>query len=130
MAKSDFCDDVSFYCRDYLQLFWCSGIGEHLLYSAFGDEELMENHIKTYNNMRCNLKMSRHSLLDSHLDFSPANCGTLSDEHGERFHQYFNHVKAVPELEQNGAQQCLQTIAGHRQEMILQPSIKASSKKA
>jgi len=25
--------------------------------------------------------------LSSHLDFFPENCGSLSDEHGERFHQ-------------------------------------------
>jgi len=26
--------------------------------------------------------------LSSHLDFFPKNCGSMSDEHGERFHQY------------------------------------------
>jgi len=25
--------------------------------------------------------------LSSHLDFFPENCGSVSDEHGERFHQ-------------------------------------------
>ena len=27
--------------------------------------------------------------LSSHLDFFPENCGSVSDEHGERFHQNF-----------------------------------------
>jgi hypothetical protein len=26
-------------------------------------------------------------MIHSHLDFFPDNCGTVSDEHGERFHQ-------------------------------------------
>jgi hypothetical protein len=26
-------------------------------------------------------------MLQSHLDFFPDNCGMVSDEHGERFHQ-------------------------------------------
>ena len=49
-------------------------------------EELMENLIKAYKNMGYNMSLKIH-FLDSHLDFFPVNCGAVSDEHGERFHQ-------------------------------------------
>jgi hypothetical protein len=31
--------------------------------------------------------------LDSHLEFFPANLGTVSDEHGERFHQDISNME-------------------------------------
>ena len=31
--------------------------------------------------------------LDSHLDYFPDNCGAVSDEHGERFHQKISDVE-------------------------------------
>jgi len=34
----------------------------------------------------CNISVKIH-FLSSHLDFFPENCGSVSDEHGERFHQ-------------------------------------------
>ena len=49
-------------------------------------EELVENLIKAYKIMGCNMSLKIH-FLDSHLAFFPANCGAVSDEHGERFHQ-------------------------------------------
>jgi anion-transporting ArsA/GET3 family ATPase len=32
-------------------------------------------------------------MLQSHLDFFPDNCGMVSDEHGERFHQEIATMK-------------------------------------
>jgi hypothetical protein len=34
----------------------------------------------------CNMSLKMHFLF-SHLDFFPLNCGAVSDEHGNRFHQ-------------------------------------------
>ena len=31
--------------------------------------------------------------LHSHLDFFPENCGVVSDEHGERFHQQISNME-------------------------------------
>ncbi len=36
--------------------------------------------------MGCNMSLKTH-FLDSHLNFFPSNCGAVSDEHGQRFHQ-------------------------------------------
>ncbi|GBL79492.1 hypothetical protein AVEN_92647-1 [Araneus ventricosus] len=43
--------------------------------------------------MRCNMSLKIH-FLDSHLEFFPENLGTLSDEHGERFHQDISNMGA------------------------------------
>ena len=48
--------------------------------------ELVEHTIDSYKNMGCNMSLKIH-FLHSHLDFFPSNCGDVSDEHGERFHQ-------------------------------------------
>ena len=48
--------------------------------------ELMKHMIDSYKNMGCNMSLKIH-FLRSHLDFFPLNCGDVSDEHGERFHQ-------------------------------------------
>ena len=42
--------------------------------------------LRTYQELGCNMSLKIH-FLDSHLDFFPSNCGAVSDEHGERFHQ-------------------------------------------
>ncbi|KDR23684.1 hypothetical protein L798_11159, partial [Zootermopsis nevadensis] len=31
--------------------------------------------------------------LHSHLDFFPSNCGAVSDDHGERFHQDISAIE-------------------------------------
>ena len=48
--------------------------------------DLVEHMINSYKNMGCNMSLKIH-FLDSHLDLFPSNCGDVSDEHGERFHQ-------------------------------------------
>lgn len=42
--------------------------------------------LRTYQELGCNMSLKIH-FLHSHLDFFPTNCGSVSDEHGERFHQ-------------------------------------------
>jgi len=39
-----------------------------------------------YEQLGCNMLLKMHFLF-SHLDFFPLNCGAVSDEHGEHFHQ-------------------------------------------
>ncbi|GBM80409.1 hypothetical protein AVEN_166261-1 [Araneus ventricosus] len=43
--------------------------------------------------MGCNMSLKIH-FLHSHLDFFPENFGTVSDEHGERFHQDISNMGA------------------------------------
>jgi len=48
-------------------------------------EELV-NLLQSYQKLGCNMSLNIH-FLQSHLDFFPENCGAVSDEHRERFHQ-------------------------------------------
>jgi len=49
-------------------------------------EELVNNLLQSYQKLGCNMSLKIH-FVHSHLDFFPENCGEVSDEHGERFHQ-------------------------------------------
>ena len=49
-------------------------------------EELVNNLLQSYQQLGCNMSLKIH-FLHSQLDFFPENCGAVSDEHGERFHQ-------------------------------------------
>jgi len=49
-------------------------------------EELVNNLLQSYQKLGCNMSLKIH-FLHSHLDFFLENCGAVSDEHGERFHQ-------------------------------------------
>jgi hypothetical protein len=49
-------------------------------------EELVNNLLQSYQKLGCNMSLKIH-FLQSHLDFIPENCGAMSDEHGEHFHQ-------------------------------------------
>lgn len=55
-------------------------------------EELVQNLLVAYKNMGCNMSLKIH-FLHSHLDFFPENCGDVSDEHGERFHQEISAIE-------------------------------------
>ena len=46
----------------------------------------IEKLLKSYGDMGCRMSLKIH-FLHSHLNFFPPNLGTVSDEHGERFHQ-------------------------------------------
>ena len=47
---------------------------------------LVENMLDNYSNIGANMNIKVH-FLDSHLHRFPENCGDVSDEHAERFHQ-------------------------------------------
>jgi len=49
-------------------------------------EELVNNLLQSYRKLGRNMSLKIH-FLHSHLDLFPGNCGAVSDEHGERFHQ-------------------------------------------
>jgi len=62
-------------------------------------KKLVDNLLHAYYNLGCNMSLKIH-FLHSHLDFLPANCGAVSDEHGEPFHQDI----AQMERDSSGAQ--------------------------
>ena len=49
-------------------------------------KDLVNDMLGLFHEFGCNMSLKIH-FLDSHLDFFPDNCGMVSDEHGERFHQ-------------------------------------------
>jgi hypothetical protein len=49
-------------------------------------KDLVEERLSSYQKLGCNMSMKIH-FLSSHLDFFSENCGSVSDEHGECFHQ-------------------------------------------
>jgi len=49
-------------------------------------EELVNNLLQSYQKLGCNMSLKIH-FLHSHWIFFPENCGVVSDEHGECFHQ-------------------------------------------
>jgi len=55
-------------------------------------EELVNNLLQSYQKLGCNMSLKIH-FLHSHFDFIPENCGAMSDEHGERFHQDISSVE-------------------------------------
>jgi hypothetical protein len=55
-------------------------------------EELVNNLLKSYQKLCCNMSLNIH-FLQSHLNFSPANRGAVSDEHGERFDQDISSIE-------------------------------------
>ena len=48
-------------------------------------KDLVED-LSSYQKLGCNMSLKIH-FLSSHLVLFPENCGSVSDEHGERFHQ-------------------------------------------
>ena len=67
---------------------------------------LVEHMIDSYKNMGCNMSLKIH-FLHSHLDFFPSNCGDVSDEHEEHFHQDTVKEKSRKNgTKENGAHQC------------------------
>jgi len=55
-------------------------------FKAGNYRELVQDLVYSYEQLECNMSL-KMPLLFSHLDFFPLNCGDVSDEHGERFHQ-------------------------------------------
>ena len=46
----------------------------------------------SYKQLGCNMSLKMH-FLNSHLDFFPTNCGEVSDEHDECFHQDISMIE-------------------------------------
>lgn len=55
-------------------------------------KENVDNLLIGLDNMGANMSLKIH-FLDSHLDFFAENCGAISDEHGERFHQEIMYIE-------------------------------------
>ncbi|GBN96993.1 hypothetical protein AVEN_58281-1 [Araneus ventricosus] len=55
-------------------------------------EDLVGDMVKCFRVICCNTSLKLH-VLDSHLNFFPQNLGTISDEHGERFHQDISMIE-------------------------------------
>jgi hypothetical protein len=55
-------------------------------------EELVNNLLRSCQQLGCNMSLKIH-FIHSHLDFFPENCGAVSDEHGEHFHQDISSVE-------------------------------------
>jgi hypothetical protein len=55
-------------------------------FKAANFRELVQDLVDSYKQLECNMSLKIHFLF-SHLDFFPLNCGGVSDEYGERFHQ-------------------------------------------
>ena len=79
-------------------------------------DELVNNRWQSYQKLGCNLSL-KIQFLHSHLDFFPQNCGAVSDEHGERFHQDISSVRR--DMKGNGTVLCSPTTAGLWQGMPL-----------
>jgi len=55
-------------------------------------EELVNKLLQSYQKLGCNISL-KINFLHSHLDIFSENCGAVSDEHGERFHQDFSSME-------------------------------------
>jgi hypothetical protein len=55
-------------------------------FKAENFRELVQELVDSYEQLECNMWLTMHFLF-SHLDFFPLNCGSVSDEYGEHFHQ-------------------------------------------
>ena len=65
-------------------------------------EELVNNLSQIYQKLGCNMALKIH-FLHSHLDFFPKNCGVVSDENGERFHQDISSMEKRYQGKRNSA---------------------------
>ena len=59
---------------------------------ADNQKDFVENLLSAYETLGCGMSLKIH-FLHSHLDFFPEDCGTVSDKHGERFHQDISTMK-------------------------------------
>jgi hypothetical protein len=50
--------------------------------------------LTAFRNIGCNMSIKMHYLL-SHLSWFTENLGSMSDEHGERFHQDLKEMKTI-----------------------------------
>ena len=62
-------------CKDFL--------GNH---RSLNYRDIVQELLQSYEALGCKMSLKVHFLM-SHMDFFPDNMGSVSDEHGERFHQ-------------------------------------------
>ena len=75
-------------------------------------KHLMNTTLQNFHKMKVNMSLKIHILL-SYLDFIPENLGTVSDEHGERFHQ------DIAEIEQRyQGKWSVNVLAGYRSSLM------------
>jgi hypothetical protein len=55
-------------------------------------KEIVRNMLDKFKLLGCNMSLKLH-FLASHLDYLPPNLGAVSEEQGERFHQYLINVE-------------------------------------
>ncbi|GBM35559.1 hypothetical protein AVEN_106778-1 [Araneus ventricosus] len=70
--------------KNFVKAMDCEGSGLQYLRLKFP---------KVYKTMGCNMSLKIH-FLHSHLEFYPENLGSVSDEHGEQFHQAISNMGA------------------------------------
>ncbi|GBN86114.1 hypothetical protein AVEN_76410-1, partial [Araneus ventricosus] len=68
-----------------------------------------------FQDLDCTMSL-KINFLDSHLNFFSDNCGQVSDEHGERFHQDIANMEK--RYQGIGPQQCWLTTVGRSSEML------------
>ena len=72
-------------------------------------DEFVNNLLQSYQKLGCSMSLKTH-FLHPHLDFFPENCGAVSDEHGEGFHQDISSMEK--RYQGNGTVLCSPTTAG------------------
>ncbi|GBM11116.1 hypothetical protein AVEN_242996-1 [Araneus ventricosus] len=70
--------------KNFVKAMDCGGSGFQYLRLKFP---------KVYKTMGCNMSLIIH-FLHSHLEFYPENLGSVSDKHGEQFHQAISNMGA------------------------------------
>ncbi|GBM66809.1 hypothetical protein AVEN_21709-1 [Araneus ventricosus] len=71
----------------------CSKIPKAMDCGGSGFQYLRLKFPKVYKTMGCNMSLKIH-FLHSHLEFYPENLGSVSDEHGEQFHEDISNMGA------------------------------------
>jgi hypothetical protein len=55
-------------------------------------KDIVQNLLENLKNLGCNMSLQLH-FLHSHLDYFAQNLGSVSEEHGERFHQDIREIE-------------------------------------
>ena len=105
---------------------WQNNIPEQIYLGNFRSEnyrELVSEMIKNYKIMGYTTNMCKNiHFLHSHLDFFPESLSTVSDEHGERFHQDIVEMERHYQRKWCPNTICWQTTVEHWREMLLKQS--------
>jgi hypothetical protein len=61
---------------------------------AGNNRDMVADLVQSYKAMGCNMSLKVH-FVDSHLDFFPENLQSVSNEHGQRFHQDISTIEEL-----------------------------------